>query len=102
MSEILAPNEVGLALKLAGLYPFALDTRVFQIVYGGENYVVYAERLPEVYVEKTVPLDLFEYKRMDWVTYCAMDLVNAKRAPVVVYRQESRDTIKFRSVIRPD
>jgi hypothetical protein len=102
MSRILAPNEVGLALKLAGLSPFALDTRVFQIVHGGENYVVYTDRLPEIYVEKTVPLDLFEYKRMDWVTYCAMDLVNAKRLPVVVYRQESRDTIKFRAVIRPE
>ena len=102
MSEILCSNEVGMALKLAGLSPFALDTRIFQIVHGGENYAVYADCLPDIYVEKTVPLDLFEYKRMDWITYCAMDLVNARRAPVVVYRHESRDTIKFRAVIRPD
>lgn len=102
MSEILSPNEVGLALKLAGLYPFALDTRTFQIVHRGENYAVYADCLPEIYVEKTVPLELFEYKRMEWVTYCAMDLVNAKRSSVVAYRQESRDTIKFRAVIRPE
>ena len=102
MSEVLTSNEVGMALKLAGLYPFALDTRVFQIVHSGENYVVYTDHLPDIYVEKTVPLDLFEYKRMDWVTYCAMDLVNAKRTPIVVYRQESRDTIKFRAAVRPE
>ncbi len=91
-----------MALKLAGLSPFALDTRTFQIVHGGENYAVYADCLPEIYVEKTVPLDLFEYKRMDWVTYCAMDLVNAKRTPIALYRQESRDTIKFRAIVRPE
>ena len=102
MSGILSSNEVGMALKLAGLYPFALDTRAFQIVHSGENYVIYTDHLPDIYVEKTVPLELFEYKRMDLVTYCAMDVVNAKRAPVVVYRQESRDTIKFRAVIRPE
>ena len=102
MSRILSSSEVGMALKLAGLSPFALDTRTFQIVHGGENYAVYADCLPEIYVEKTVPLDLFEYKRMDWVTYCAMDLVNAKRTPVVLYRQESRDTVKFRAAVRPE
>ena len=102
MSGILTPNEVGMALKLAGLPLFALDTRVFQIVHGGENYVVYSDYLPEIYVEKTVPLDLFEYKRMDWVTYWAMDLVNATRAPVGVYRRESRDTVNFRAIIRPE
>ena len=102
MSGTLTPKEVGMALKLAGLSPFALDTRTFQIVHGGENYAVYADCLPDVYVEKTVPLDLFEYRRMDWVTYCAMDLVNAKRTPVVVYRQESRDTVKFRASVRPE
>lgn len=87
---------------LAELSPFALDIRTFQIVYGGENYVVYTDCLPEIYVEKTVPLDLFEYGRMDWVTYCAMDLVNANRTPVIVYRRESRDTVKFRAMIRPE
>ena len=102
MSGILSSSEVGMALKLAGLSPFALDTRTFQIVHGGENYAVYADCLPDIYVEKTVPLDLFEYRRMDWVTYCAMDLVNAKRTPVVAYRQESEDTIKFRAVVRPE
>ena len=102
MKGIRSSNEVGWALMQEGLSPFALDTRAFQVVHGGENYVVYADRLPEIYVEKTVPLELFEYKRMDWVTYCAMDLVNANRVPVVAYRQESRDTIKFRAVIRPE
>ena len=102
MSGIRTSSEVGMALKLAGLSPFALDTRTFQIVHGGENYVVYADCLPEIYVEKMVPLDLFEYRRMDWVTYCAMDLVNAKRTTVVVYRQESQDTVKFRTVVRPE
>ena len=102
MSGIFTSNEVGMALKLASLSPFALDTRVFQIVHSGENYVVYADHLPDIYVEKTVPLELFEYRRMDWVTYCAMDLVNAKRTPVVVYRQESWDTIKFRATVRPE
>lgn len=62
MTGILSSKEVGLSLMVAGLSPFSLDTDMFQIVYMGENYLVHTDRLPEVYIEKRVPLDLFEYK----------------------------------------
>lgn len=85
----------------AGLSPFTLDTEMFQIVREGENYIVHTDRLPEVYIEKRVPLDLFEYKGENWIVCFAMDRVNLRRTPVVVYRAESSDTVTFRVCLSP-
>lgn len=101
MTGILSSNGVGFALMRAGLSPFSLDTDVFQIVYMGENYIVHTDRLPEIYIEKRVPLDLFEYKRENWIVCFAMDRVNLRRTPVVVFRTEAMDTVTFRICISP-
>ncbi len=81
MKGILSPKEVGFSLMRAGLSPFSLDTDMFQIVYMSENYLVHTDRLPEIYIEKKVPLDLFEYKRENWIVCFAMDRVNLRRTP---------------------
>ena len=67
----------------------------------GENYLVHTDRLPEIYIEKKVPLDLFEYKRENWIVCFAMDRVNLRRTPVVVFRAEAIDTVMFRICISP-
>lgn len=100
MKEQLTPHQIGLALMEAGLAPFALDTDRFQIVWGGENYTVYVGRLPEIYIEKTVPLNYFEYRNEKWILYSAMDEVNYRLSPVVVYRGLSDDTLSFRFCLR--
>lgn len=101
MTGILSSKEVGLSLMVAGLSPFSLDTDMFQIVHMGENYLVHTDRLPEVYIEKRVPLDLFEYKGENWIVCFAMDRVNLRRTPVVVFRAEAMDTVTFRICICP-
>jgi hypothetical protein len=100
MSGTITTSFVGLALMKAGLSPFALDTDKFQVVWDGENYTVYTGRLPELYIEKTVPLYLFEYKNVDWFINLAMDRVNSRLSPVAVYRGLSDDTVSFRICLR--
>ena len=102
MTGILSSNEVGWALMKSGLSPFTLDTEMFQIVWDGENYIVYTDRLPEIYIEKRVSLDLFEYHHENWILCYAMDRVNLRRTPVVVYRAASSDTITFRICLYPE
>lgn len=101
MTGIQSSKEIGFALMQAGLSPFSLDTDMFQIVHMGENYIVHTDRLPEVYIEKRVPLDLFEYKRENWIVCFAMDRVNLRRTPVVAFRAEAMDTVTFRICTRP-
>lgn len=101
MKGIQSSSEIGFALMQAGLSPFSLDTDMFQIVHMGENYIVHTDRLPEVYIEKRVPLDLFEYKRENWIVCFAMDRVNLRRTPVTVFRAEAMDTVTFRICSQP-
>ena len=102
MNGIMTSKEVGHALMQAGLSPFSLDADVFQIVHGGENYIVHTDRLPEIYIEKKVPLYYFEFKGENWIVCYAMDRINARRTPVVVFRAEATDTITFRICICPE
>ena len=101
MSKIISSNQIGLALMNAGLYPFLLDTDMYQIVWDGGNYTVYTGSLPEVYIETTVMLDLFEYNKDLSILYSAIDKVNWRLSPVVAYRV-SDDTVSFRICLRPE
>lgn len=101
MNGIVSSNAVGMALMQAGLSPFTLDVDSFQIVWEGENYVVHTDRLPFVFVEKRVPLDLFEYKHENWIVSFAMDRVNMLRAPLTVFRGDAFDTVTFRVCLLP-
>ena len=102
MNGFTTSNQVGFALMKAGLSPFALDADMLQIVWQGENYTVFTDCLPELYIEKKVPLYCFEYKKDISIINYAMDRVNARRSPVVVYRGASEDMICFRICILTD
>ena len=101
MSQLISSNQIGLALMKAELYPFLLDTDIYQIVWEGGNYTVYTGGLPEVYIEATVMLDLFDYQNDNDILYHAMDSVNWRLSPVVAYRV-SDDTVSFRICLRPE
>lgn len=102
MSYPIISNEIGFALMQAGLSPFSLSTDSFQIVYEGENYIVDTECLPEIFISKRVPLDLFEYKRQNNILLLAMDWVNLRRTPVIVFRGVYSDSLMFRYYLRPE
>ena len=95
-------NEIGFALMQAGLSPFSLSTDSFQIVYEGENFIVDTEYLPEIFIAKRVPLDFFEYKRQNDILVQAMDWVNLRRTPVVVFRGIYSDSLMFRYYLKPE
>ena len=100
MSGFTTSNQVGIALISAGLSPVPLDIDMFQIERNGENYTVFTDRLPELYMEKTVPLHCFEYRdEISIITY-AMDRVNTRRSPVVVYRDGLEDAFASGSAYR--
>ena len=94
-------NGVGMALIQAGMSPFTADVDTFQIVWEGENYFVHTDRLPFVFVEKRVPLDLFEYKHENWIVSFAMDRVNMLMTPLTVFRGNALDTVTFRACLLP-
>ena len=75
---------------------------MFQVVHEGENYAVHTDRLPEVYIEKRVPLYHFEFGGDSVIVCQAMDRGNVRRTPVVVFRAESTDPVTFRICIRPE
>ena len=102
MNGIESSNTVGWVLMQKGLSPFALDADLFQIVWEGENYLVHTDRLPQVFVEKKIPLELFEYKHENWIVSFALDRVNMQRSMVTVFRGDSLDTVTFRYCLRPE
>lgn len=102
MMGIQSSNAIGWTLMQAGLSPISLDTEMFQIVWDGENYTVHTDRLPDIFIEKVVPLDYFEYKKKDWIIWLAMDRVNIRRTPVVVFRGETDDVVTFRINLSPE
>ena len=102
MSGGMSAAQVGLALKMAGLSPSSLDIDMFRIVQDGENYFVYTDRLPEIYIEKVVQLECYDFKNDNWNTFLAMNLYNSRRTPVVAYRGCTDDTVSFRICIKPE
>ena len=100
MSTVYTSNSVGLFLMQAGLSPRTLDIDMFQIVWGRENYTVYTDQLPDLYLEKRVPLELFEYMHEDLIVCFAMDKINLRRNPVVAYRGPYEDSIFLRTSFR--
>ena len=90
-------NDVGLALSSAHLLPSVYRVGCFLITTADGEYLVRADRLPEIYIDKTVQTDLFEYGNEDVLLLLAMDMVNSEVGPVKVFQGESYDTIVFRT-----
>lgn len=78
----LSTQTIGLALQASGLHPYVKDINVFGIQRGGDDYEVLTERLPEIYLRKTVSSDLFEWRNDKGILACATNVFNAQPFPV--------------------
>ena len=81
---MLSAQDIGIALQAAGLHPVVKDVNLYGIQNGGNDYEVFTGRLPEVYIRKQVPLDLFEFQEHSWILATAMNRVNSQFTPVRV------------------
>lgn len=89
-------NDVGLVLSRAHLLPSVYRVGCFLITTADGEYLVHADRPPEIYIDKTVQTDLFEYENEDVLLLYAKDMVNAEMSPVKVFQGETPDTVVFR------
>ena len=80
--KVLTRQTIGLALQEAGLHPYVKGINYFSIHRGGDDYEVLTERLPEIYIRKTVSSDLFEWRDDKGILACATNLFNAQPFPV--------------------
>lgn len=78
----LTTQTIGLALQEAGLHPYVKDISCFGIHRGGDDYEVLTERLPEIYIRKTVMQDLFEWRDDSRILASAVNLFNSQHFPV--------------------
>ncbi len=78
----LTTQTIGLALQASGLHPYVKDINRFGIHRGGDDYEVFTERLPEIYIRKTVSVDLFDWRENKGILACAVNVFNAKPFPV--------------------
>ena len=90
----LTTHNIGLALHASGLHPYVKGRpNHFGVYRGGDDYEVLTDRLPEVYIWKIVPQNLFDWRDDKRIQACAMNLFNAKPFPVRVLA--GYDTLAF-------
>ena len=78
----LTTQTIGLALQKSGLRPYVKGVNLYGIQRGGDDYEVFTERLPEIYIRKTVSVDLFDWRDNKGILACAVNVFNAKPFPV--------------------
>ena len=78
----LTSQAIGQALQAIGLHPYVKDLSVYGIYRGENDYEVFTERLPEIYIQKTISHDLFYWRDDKWILLCAMNQFNSKPFPV--------------------
>lgn len=94
-------DEIGIALMSGHFSPVVDEVNWFRITHELEDYRLYVGRLPDVYLEKKVPTECFEYERNTWMLYFAMDMVNEQMSPVKVFMGRDDDNVTFRMTITP-
>ena len=82
MCRLISSQDIGLALQAADLHPYVKGINHFGIYRGGDDYEVFTERLPEIYIRKTVSVDLFDWRDNKGILACAVNVFNAKPFPV--------------------
>lgn len=82
MCRLISSQDIGLALQAADLQPYVKGINHFGIYRGGDDYEVFTERLPEIYIRKTVSVDLFDWRDNKGILACAVNVFNAKPFPV--------------------
>lgn len=78
----LTTQTIGLALQASGLHPYVNGINRYGIHRGGDDYEVLTERLPEIYIWKTVSQDLFDWRDDKRLLDCAANFFNANHFPV--------------------
>lgn len=89
----LTSQSIGLALQKSGLHPYDKGINRYGVYRGGDDYEVLTERLPEIYIWKIVPQDLFDWRDDKQVLDSAANLFNANPFPVRAVI--GYDTIRF-------
>lgn len=89
----LTTQIIGLALQTVGLHPYIKGINHFGIYRGGDDYEVFTDRLPEIYILKTVSQDLFDWRKDEQALDCVINTFNAKLFPVRAFY--GYDTIVF-------
>lgn len=92
MNENLTAKDIGIALHQKELHPYVKDMNLYGIYSDGEEYEVFTERLPEVYIRKQVPTETYEFEEHPLVLACAMNRVNALDSPVRVWADSEQVT----------
>ena len=82
MCRLISSQDIGLALQAADLHPYVKGINHFGIYRGGDDYEVFTERLPEIYIRKTVSVDLFDWRDDKRILACVVNVFNAKPFPV--------------------
>lgn len=96
MNEEFTINDVGLALKVLGFFPYVLSLDSYDIHQDGQNYEVYAGALPMIYVESSRPMDWFALGESYCYMSIAMSTMNAQRNGVTMYLKPGCDEFFFR------
>ena len=96
MGKRLTVDDIGYSLIAGHYLPVVVDVNWFQVTSEGNDYYVYAGRLPEVFMEKRVSLDYFEYNRNEYLVHVAMDLANSQMSQVKVFQGGADDMVTFR------
>ena len=93
MCRLISSQDIGLALQAADLHPYVKDINHFGIYRGGDDYEVFTDCLPEIYILKTVSQDLFDWREDEQALDCVITTFNAKLFPVRAFC--GYDTIVF-------
>ena len=101
MERSMTVNDVGFALMQAHLLPSVYLQDWFRITTEDGDYYVYVGSLPDLYLEKRVSTDLFEYRNNDWMLLFAMDMFNSRLSPVKVFQASAEEIVTFRVLVSP-
>lgn len=82
MIESISSQDIGMVFHTLGLHPYIKQINCYGIHRGGDDYEVFTERLPEIYIRKTVSVDLFDWRDNKGILACAVNVFNAKPFPV--------------------
>ena len=102
MEERMTIDEIGFKLMGEGYSPVVDDVDWYRVTNDEEDYYVYVGHLPDVFVEKRIMTNCFEYKNESWLLCCAMDTLNSLMSHVKVFMGASDDTLTFRIGMTPE
>lgn len=101
MKGIFSPFDVGMVLQKLSLEPTIEAINMYRISYKGERMYVHTDRLPEIYIERPVHIDRFNWENNESIMGLAISMVNDQRQPVRVYWLDEH-FISFMLCIEPE